>query len=141
MAFRSYTLRFGRYWHEDDIDCLPASSGIYCVYACTYNYNADLHRRLISVSKLLYIGESGNIRKRVKEHEGWDEWRSELQHGQNLCFNAAHIAAAWERAEAAMIYALEPPCNIEYMDHFPFDRTRIQIEGYNHLLSDGFIVN
>lgn len=137
MAVKSYTLRFGQYYPEANIAGLPARSGIYCVYACTYNA-----RDRISSLELLYIGESRNIRGRVEGHERWDEWRSKLQRGQNLCFNAALICPKSDRkrAEAAMIYALKPPCNTEYMYRFLFDRTKIQTKGANDVLSDRFIV-
>ena len=138
MAAKSYTLEFDGYWRESKIASLPARSGIYCVYACTYN----AYRDTISIRKLLYIGESENIRERVRGHERWDAWRSKLQHGEELCFNAALIRpeSDRERAEAAMIYEHKPPCNVEYVNHFPFDTTSIQTTGKNCLLKARFTV-
>ena len=138
MAAKNYTLEFDGYWRGANIAGLPASSGIYCVYACTHN----THSGNVSIRKLLYIGESENIRERVDGHERWDDWRNELQHGEELCFNAALISpkSDRERAEAAMIYEHKPPCNVEYVDHFPFDTTSIRTKGKNHLLRAIFTV-
>ena len=138
MAVESYTLEFDGYWREANIAGLPASSGVYCVYACKYN----AHSGSVSIRELLYIGESQNIRERVEGHERWDDWRSELQLGEVLCFNAALISpkSDRERAEAAMIYKHKPPCNVEYVNHFPFDTTSIQTKGRNCLLSTKFTV-
>lgn len=136
MAAKSYTLNFRGYWTESNIASLPAESGIYCVYACTDYPNK------VQIRKLLYIGESDNIRERVKGHERWDDWKSELQRGEKLCFNAALISSESdrERAEAAMIYEHKPPCNVEYVNHFPFDTTSIQTTGENYLLKARFTV-
>ncbi len=136
MAAKSYILNFKGYWPEPNIAGLPAESGIYCVYACTNHPNE------VRIRKLLYIGESDNICERVKGHERWDDWRSELQLGEVLCFNAALISpkSDRERAEAAMIYEHKPPCNVEYVNHFPFDTTSIQTTGKTCLLKARFTV-
>ena len=37
MVAKSYSLAFEGYWLEPNIARLPAKSGIYGVYACTYD--------------------------------------------------------------------------------------------------------
>ena len=112
MAAKSYSLDYDGYWRVPNISGLPANSGIYCVYTCVHNVSA----KTVTLSRLLYIGEAGNVRNRIANHERWDDWVRELKAGEELCFNAALIspAADRERAEAAMIHHHKPPCNVEY---------------------------
>ena len=138
MAKKTYSLDFDGYWRAPNADGLPANSGIYCVYACTHNPQENT----VSLRKLLYIGESANVRERVGSHEHWRDWERELQQGEVLCFSAALISpgADRQRAEAAMIYYHKPPCNSEYVHSFPFDETSISTSGRNALLSGHFTV-
>jgi excinuclease UvrABC nuclease subunit len=139
MADQTYNLEFGGYWLARNINGMPAKSGIYWVYACTYNPRHDT----VSLERLLYIGESENVRSRVSNHESWNDWRRKLKPGEELCFNAALITPdpARERAEAAMIFKHKPPCNSEYVNSFPFDKTTVRTSGKNALLSSAFTVH
>ena len=139
MTTKSYELKFGGYWREVNEDGIPAKSGIYGVYAATYNST----EKTVSLRKLLYIGESENVRKRIKEHEKRPRWRRELRPGEILCFNMAPIspAADRERAEAAMIFEHKPLCNVEYVNSFPFDTTTITTSGCNALMKARFTVH
>lgn len=136
MAARRYSLDFDGYWRAPG--GLPAQSGIYCVYAGTHNAQANI----VSLRKLLYIGEAANVRDRVGRHERWPDWERELQLGEVLCFSAALIAPATdrERAEAAMIFEHKPPCNREYVHSFPYDQTTILTSGRHALLKRYFTV-
>lgn len=139
MVAITYSLTFDGYWRAGAVAGLPASSGIYCVYACTHNAQS----RTVSLKRLLYIGEAANIRDRVTIHERWDDWRRRLNFGEELCFNAALISpqADRERAEAAMIFKHKPPCNTQCVDSFPFDTTTIWTSGKNALLYPQFTVS
>ena len=114
---------------------LPAASGIYGVYACTF----DARAQTVSLWRLLYLGEAANMQDRVLGHEKWPEWRRHLDLGQELCLNAALIFGNDDRrrAEAAMIRQHEPPCNAAYRDSFPFDMTTVTTSGANALMSSG----
>ena len=138
MSEKTYHLNFDGYWREPNINGLPAQSSIYCVYRCTYDAGA----RTVSISKLIYIGESSDVRDRVANHEKWDEWRRHLRYGEQLCFNTALISgdSDRQRAEAAMIYEHKPPCNTDYIDSFPFDKITIHTSGKNNRLKDYFTV-
>jgi len=139
MAAKTYSLDFDGYWRSGAVAGLPASSGVYCVYACTH----DARSRTVSLKRLLYIGEAVNIRDRVTAHERWDDWRRRLNFGEELCFNAALISpqADRERAEAAMIFKHKPPCNTQCVDTFRFDTTTIWTSGKNALLNPQFTVS
>ena len=133
---KSYTLSFYGYYVSSL--GLPAGSGIYCVYACTHNAGAGE----VDLRTLLYIGEAANVQVRVDGHEQWEIWERMLKHGEVLCFSAALIVPESDRkrAEAAMIYHHKPPCNVEYMHSFPYERTTISTGGCNALLSPYFTV-
>lgn len=138
MALRSYSLDFDGYWREPNVAGLPAASGIYPVYACTY----DAVGQTVSINRLLYIGESGNVRERISNHECWPTWKRYLRQGEVICISAALVApeADRQRAEAAMIFHHKPPANTEYVDEFPFDTTTITTSGRNAKLTPKFTV-
>ncbi len=136
MSAQSYHLEYDGYWREPNCGGIPNQSGIYCVYASTYNTSSQT----VTLHKLVYIGESENVRERIEGHEKWSDWRRHLQSGQQLCFSYAPITGERERAEAAMIYRHKPPENTEYVDTFPYDRTTITTSGRNALLEQHFTV-
>ncbi len=140
MAEKSYGLEFDGYWLESNWGALPAASGVYCIYACTHNSE----RGTVAIKRLLYIGESGNVRRRVPEQprNRRDEWARELNRGEVLCASCARVPSTdRERVEAATIYWHEPPCNVEYIDSFPWDKTTISTIGKNGELAQRFIVH
>jgi len=119
MAAKSYTLNFDGYWWVPNISGLPAGSGINCVYVCMHN----VQEKTVSIRKLLYVGEAASVKERVSGHERWQDWGRELLRGEGLSLSAALIASESDRqrAEAAMIHHHKPPCNVEYVDSFPYD--------------------
>jgi hypothetical protein len=138
MFVKSYALGFEGYWREPAICGMPAKSGIYGVYACTF----DVRAGTVSLWRLLYLGEAANVRDRVQGHEKWPEWRRQLHMGQELCLNAALVYGDDDRrrAEAAMIRQHQPPCNSTYRDSFPFDMTTVTTTGANALMHPVFTV-
>jgi hypothetical protein len=138
MLVGSYALGFEGYWREPAISGIPAASGIYGVYACTFDARAGT----VSLWRLLYLGEAANVRDRVQGHEKWPEWRRQLHTGQELCLNAAVIYGDNDRrrAEAGMIRQHQPPCNSAYRDSFPFDTTTVTTTGANALMHAVFTV-
>ena len=108
------------------------------MYACRHDARANS----VSIRKLLYIGESANVRNRVDGHERRQDWARELQLGEVLCFSAALIVPESDRlrAEAAMIHHHKPPCNVEYVRSFPYEQTTISTSGASDLLSSCFTV-
>src|SRR5712691_9334979 len=95
MATKSYDLNFEGYWREPNIGGLPAASGIYGVYAATYNSN-----NTVTLNRLIYIGEAENVCARIQGHEKWENWRRQLRVGEVLCFNVARISPATDRKRA-----------------------------------------
>lgn len=133
----TYDLTFDGYWRDEKRGGIPAQSGVYCVYACVHNRTEDT----VSLKKLIYIGESADVRGRVANHEKRPAWLRHLSAGQELAFTFAPIGSGRNRAEAAMIYKHKPPVNTEYVNEFPFDTTTITTGGRNALLQPRFTVN
>jgi len=135
---QTYHLNFDGYWREPAAGGLPAQSGIYGVYAATHNQAENT----VTLNRLIYIGESANVRDRVGSHEKWPTWKRQLRAGEVICFNAALISpeGARLRAEAAMIYRHKPVCNDEYVHAFPFDTTTVYTAGRNALIESFFTV-
>jgi hypothetical protein len=138
MAAKHYALNFDGYWRDVKKDGLPAQSGIYVVYAATYNVSGQT----VTLNRLLDIGEADNVRARVSGHDRRPQWERKLGIGEELCFSASLISPATDRqrAEAALIFHHKPPCNIEYLNSFPFDTTSVTTGGANALLTVSFTV-
>jgi hypothetical protein len=134
------TLCYDGYWREPKIRHLPDGAGVYSVYTCVHNVTGE--KSTVSIDRLIYIGESDNIRARVENHNLWDTWRKQLRPGQVLCFAAALASPTKvrQRAEAALIFKHKPTVNVEYKHAFPFETTTIETAGRNEGLSPRFTV-
>jgi len=138
MAEQSFTQNFDGYWRESNKNGLPKQSGIYCVYECTYNEST----KYVSITKLLYIGESEDVNQRIANHERLEDWKKQLSKGCILCYSFTPISSNFRtRVEAALIKAHRPICNTEYVNEFPFERTNVTTKGQNYLLKTSFSVD
>lgn len=138
MFSNDYNLNFSGYWLDASAGSMPTVSGVYCVYTCTYNSLLNQ----VSIKKLIYIGQAGNVQQRVSGHEKWADWKREICPGERLCFSTAAIGLFddLDRAEAALIFWHKPNLNSEYVNRFPFQPTKITTSGSNALLSSQFSV-
>jgi len=137
MDEMAFNVVFDGYWREERIDGIPSSSGIYCVYECSYN----CAEKTVSIHRLLYIGEADNVRERIKNHEKRELWKRHIRYGNELCFSFGGMKAEYrKRVEAAFIFKHRPPLNDEYMDSFPFDATTINVIGETEKLHSKFTV-
>lgn len=138
MAEQTYNQEFNGYWRETNKGGIPAISGVYCVYECTYN----LAEKTVTLQRLIYIGESENINTRIANHEKQPLWQRYVRAGNELCYSCSPSGDPGRfRLEAALINRHQPPVNIEYKDNFPFDKTIVQTSGNNALLDRYFVVN
>ena len=80
-------LNFRGYWMEVNKNGIPDASGIYCVYACTYNAITDK----VSIRELIYVGESDNIWNRISNHERLADWKKRLRSNETLCYSFAGV--------------------------------------------------
>jgi excinuclease UvrABC nuclease subunit len=139
MFSSNYNVTFSGYWLDTNITGMPDSSGVYCVYACTYNAFANQ----VSLLRLLYIGEAVSVRERIQGHEKWSDWTRQISLGERLSFSTAGVTypANRTRIEAALIFWHKPTCNTEYVNHFPFSNTVVSTSGTNALLDTQFTVS
>lgn len=137
MSEQTYELEFRGYWREPAKGSIPDKSGIYCVYSCVHNAT----KKTVSLKKLIYIGESGDVKSRISNHEKLSDWKKYLKQGEVLCFSFAPVSSASRvRCESAMIFEHEPPVNTEYTQAFPHDKTTMTLSGETTLLSTSFSV-
>jgi len=137
MAAKTISLEFDGYWREKNIGSVPSKSGIYVVYECSYNSQANT----ISLKKVIYIGEATDVNARIINHEEWPLWRRHCGANNEICFSFGPVASPdRERGETAMIYKHKPPVNDEYRNNFPFDQTTMSLSGKTALLETYFTV-
>ncbi|NQT63585.1 MAG: GIY-YIG nuclease family protein [Candidatus Marinimicrobia bacterium] len=137
MSAQKYNIIFKGYWREVKKGGIPSESGIYCVYTCTH----DKKGGTVTLKKLVYIGESKNVHKRIEDHEKLAKWRTHLKQDEILCYNFGSVSStSRDRCEAAMIFKHKPPENTEYVNSFPFDQTSLSLSGKTTLLTTKFTV-
>lgn len=137
MAEQTYSIEFDGYWGEKSISGIPEKSGIYCVYEST----PPNSEKKITISKLIYIGESSNVNDRIKNHEKCDYWKKQLSSDKVLYFSFAPVDSySRNRIEAALIFKHKPSVNTEYVECFPFDKTTIKLSGKTTKLNTEFTV-
>lgn len=138
MAEKTIEIEIKGYWPEVKKSGIPAQSGMYCVYECTYNTSENT----VAIHKLIYIGESANVNDRIANHERYKDWKRHVGSGNVLCFSFGGVDSTDRaRAEAAMINRHKPPENSEYVNSFPFDKTLMNLKGQIELLEHYFAVN
>ena len=136
---KTISLNFDGYWREEVKEGIPAKSGVYLVYVCRHNKI----EKTVTLDKLIYIGEAGDVQDRIDDHEKWPEWRKEVPIGSEICFSFAGVTKPdRERAEAALIHYHKPVCNKDdkYIDSFPFEDTTVESTGKCKLLSSPITV-
>jgi len=136
MTGKTIDLEFEGCWREAYKAGVPARSGIYCVYSCTPSTVNG--KTTLTLHKLIYIGESSNVRARLASHNKLADWSKHLEDGQVLCYTVATVVGEDERfrAEAALINKFTPPENTEYVGNFPFNKTTVNCTGViTYLLS------
>lgn len=137
MAAKTIGIEFDGYWRDVNKGSVPDKSGIYCVYECTHN----APEKTVTLHRLIYIGESEDVRARLANHEKYPDWSRYVRQGNTLCFSFGAVGAVdRERAEAALIVKHNPPVNTEYINAFPFDQTTMALAGEIQSLHANFTV-
>lgn len=137
MAAQTFSISIQGYWRDLNKQSIPEHSGVYFVYTAKYNPI----EKTVTLLRLIYIGEAGNVRDRITNHEKYKEWLKYVGNGEELCFSTAQVTYDTRaRVEAAYIFHHKPPVNTEYVNNFPFDQTRIVSSGKTAFLSTDFTV-
>lgn len=138
MAALTFNQKFEGYWVDGIEGSLPKKSGVYCVYECIHN----VKEKTVKIEKLIYIGESENVDKRISNHEKKEDWKKQLKNDRIICYSFTQVENDHRtRVEASLIFQHKPILNEEYMVNFPFDKTTIISEGANAMLDAFFTVN
>jgi len=134
---RTFYQNIDGYWRDINKSGLPAHSGIYFVYRCTYNPL----EKTVSLHQLIYIGEAENVNSRISCHERYDDWIKQLKFGETLCFSTTMVPSPDRcRVEAAYIFKHKPPLNTSCIYSFNYDTTRIISSGATWGLYPDFTV-
>lgn len=136
-----YVLEFSGYcsiWAED----WTAGAGIYCVF----------RGRLEDPAFPIYIGHTGCIATKMIEHrnnsEEMEKWRLAAE-GADLTYKDLFVTYAITNhmeglfcLEPAMIFQLQPKCNLNHIGNFPIQhpQTHVEMSGPNLLLNGSFTV-
>lgn len=138
MAEKTFNQEFKGYRLESGLNSLTTDSGVYGVYRCIYDKDANT----VSLKQLIYIGKANDLNDRLNNHGDKDDWKSYLKTGEVLCFNYSLVNTSYnERVEAALINSNQPPENIEYRNSFPFEKTTVICSGKNEFIKKVNIVN
>ena len=121
---KTISLEFDGYWREVNKGGIPAESGIYGVYACTYNKEQNT----VSLRELVYVGESSDVNSRISNHERLSDWKKRLRVGETLCYSFAKVEGNDRlRAEAAVISITSLPAtsSTNTLSHLLTQRLRL----------------
>ena len=132
MAAKTYNLDFKGYYWQDN---LPEEAGIYLTY--TVKFNAET--REYDIDKLVYIGESDDIKGRQAQH--YDD--GDYPQGVTLAFSYALLLGGEDnrkRCEAALIYKVKPSWNKKGKLSFNYDATTVNSTGKHYGVPDTFTV-
>ena len=128
---QTFSLSFKGYQKKEE---LPEKSGIYLVYQLIQNPFLSIPQR-----KLVYIGESDNMKTRQEEHYNNGDYPTNVK----LEFSCAVINNEDDRkrCEAALIYHKKPEWNKMNTKTFNYDQTTICSEGEHYDVPEKFTVN
>lgn len=103
-----------------DQDGLPALPGIYAAWVASIRLRAGDYEPVVFPAEVLlvYLGQSGDMRARIPNHEKWPCWLSErASDRQAIIFTYAPMTGereGWRLAvENCLIAHHRPPCNTD----------------------------
>lgn len=126
---KEYQLKFDRFYKEGKISNIGQGYDIYRIHAGKEEGSGDL-----SSNRVLYIGQSENVKERLADHEMWPKWKRHLKEDEIILVSVAKIVPLSgarvteedrERVEAALIYEYQPELNDRKTKNFPYDKTTI----------------
>ncbi len=104
--------------YEWDSFEFPANYGIYCIYKSKKNSEGKY-----VVDRLVYVGISDNINRRIKEHSNTD-----YPSKGKYCYLYSELEEDKAKlAEAAIINECKPEGNSKFIDSYPEDYDHVQL--------------
>ena len=107
--------------------------GIYCVYRGEASV-----RDSVDLKELIYIGQSGNVYRRLATHNKINEFIEQLQGKERLYVSFAEIKNNYDRewVESAMIWEHIPICNVASTVAFNYLPIEVSLSGDTALLNN-----
>ena len=126
-----YNVTFKGYRRDVNKAGLPSYGGVYFVYCCIYNEIP----RTVTLNKLIYIGKAINIHDRINNHDRYDDFKNQLEQGEQLCYSYSSISPNdMDVVENALIFMQKPILNDDLKDSFNYPDSEFSIEGACALL-------
>nr|ELR5167171.1 GIY-YIG nuclease family protein [Providencia rettgeri] len=143
MSGKTIELEFKGYRPIFQTDKTINTSGIYCIYAM----KKDSNEKLIS-GRLIYVGEGQKVQDRLRNHNRLQNGKQEaldsfMGRDEYLYYSVAPVSSGAndrKRAEAALIFELQPEANTSNKASFTYPETTIEASGASHDIPDSFIV-
>ena len=130
--YMEYQLDIQGYYRDESRKDFPNVSGIYFVYRGVL----IPHLKTVTLTELIYIGESEDINNRLQNHEKRNDFLSLLQRDEELFYSFAITDdlsnSKRERLETALIYELKPTLNIKSSGSFGYGKITINVLGDRH---------
>lgn len=128
---KKYNVTFLGYRRDANAGTLPSSSGIYMVYRCVYNKEAQT----VDLKELFYIGQAFDLNDEINYHARHKEFLAQAKEGEQICYAYARVDRAdLDIIENALIYAQKPRLNKNLKDNYNHEPAEFQIEGKCKLL-------
>ena len=128
---KNIKLSFKGYWREEKRQYIPHFTGIYLVYSCKYCQSEDA----VSLSDLIYIGQSEDVNSRISDHCQKNDFTPTLKEGETLCFSVAAVNhELLDLVENALVCAQKPTCNKRLTDSYRYENAGFDIDGRCALL-------
>lgn len=105
-----------------DRDSFPTKSGLYVIYTTKKKINGKY-----GIDELVYVGISNDIDRRIKEHASTD-----YPSNNKYAYSYSELSEYESKlAEAAIVSKCKPKGNQEYINGYPddFDRVQLNISG------------
>jgi excinuclease UvrABC nuclease subunit len=125
-TIKTYSLNFKGYWREENKNRIPSKAGVYLVYRCVYNTKNNT----VGLKDIIYIGQAKNVHDRIVNHDKLDDFKAQLQSGEELCYSFAEIQETeLDIIENALIFAQKPVLNNNLKDSFNFGAVIVKLDG------------
>lgn len=123
---KSYSLVFNGYWRELNKNGVPSKTGIYLVYRCVY----DAKSNTVGLKDIIYIGQAENAHDRIANHERLNDFKEQLQQGEELCYSFAEVSSSdLDIIENALIFAQKPILNDQLKNTFNYGVVTVKVDG------------
>lgn len=115
-------------------DGFPEAQGIYFVYPF------DKRTGNVDKERLLYIGTSVDIKKRLSGRAEYDEWYKYAGVNFGLCFSYGKISDNRDKLEMALIYIGQPKFNVHHKNALKLQYMKISLSGKTGKFKSSYII-